>query len=46
MLEGMKNMRLLEPTVTIRSSLKEDSLVGLEQLQKALLASRRRADRF
>lgn len=39
MLEGMKNMRLLEPTVTIRSSLKEDSLVGLEQLQKALLAS-------
>ncbi len=39
MLEGMKDMRILDPMVTIRSTLKEDSLSELEQLKAALLSS-------
>ena len=39
MLEGMKDMRILDPRVTIRSTLKEDSLSELEQLKAALLSS-------
>lgn len=39
MLEGMTDMRLLEPAVTIRSSLKDDSLAQLEALGSALAAS-------
>ena len=39
LLGGMKQMRLLEPVVTIRSSLKEDSLGQLNRLKDSLLAS-------
>lgn len=39
MLEGMKDMRILDPMVTIRSTLKENSLSELEQLKAALLSS-------
>lgn len=39
MLEEMKDMRILDPMVTIRSTLKEDSLSELEQLKAALLSS-------
>ena len=38
-LETMKNMTLLEPTITIRSSLKEESYAQLMELKDALLAS-------
>nr|WP_122011636.1 FprA family A-type flavoprotein [Maliibacterium massiliense] len=38
-LEGMKQMRILEPVVTIRSSVKAESLAALAQLQQSLLAS-------
>ena len=41
LLDGMKNMRVLEPVVTIKSSLKEDSQAVLGRLQEALLASLR-----
>lgn len=39
MLEEMKGMRILEPTVTIRSALKGESLEALRSLQESLLAS-------
>ena len=35
----MKNMTLLEPTVTLKSSLKEDSRAQLEALKDAIVAS-------
>ena len=38
-LEEMKNMALLEPTVTLKSSLKEDSRAQLEALKDAIVAS-------
>lgn len=38
-LEEMKNMTLLEPTVTLKSSLKEDSRAQLEALKDAIVAS-------
>lgn len=39
LLESMKGMQVLEPVVTIRSALKEDSLASLGKLRDALLAS-------
>ncbi len=37
-LEGMKQMRILEPTVTLKSALKADSRAALDQLRDAILA--------
>ena len=39
LLGTMKNMTILEPTVTIKSSLKEDSRAKVEELKDAILAS-------
>lgn len=39
LLEGMKNMTILEPVVTVKSALKEDSRESLSQLKDALVAS-------
>ena len=41
LLEEMKQMEILEPVVTIKSSLKEDSLNSLMQLKESLIASLR-----
>lgn len=38
MLEGMKNIEIVEPMVTIRSRMKESDLPAMEQLATALLA--------
>lgn len=38
MLEGMKNVKIVEPVVTIRSRMKESDLPAMEQLATALLA--------
>ncbi len=38
-LEGMKAMKILDPAVTIKSSLKEDSLAQLNALKDAIVAS-------
>ncbi len=38
MLEGMKNIGIVEPMVTIRSRMKESDLAAMEQLAEALLA--------
>ena len=38
MLEGMKNVKIVEPMVTIRSRMKESDLPAMEQLAAALLA--------
>ena len=38
MLEGMKNVEIVEPVVTIRSRMKESDLPAMEQLATALLA--------
>lgn len=38
MLEGMKNISIVEPVVTIRSRMKDDDLSAMEQLAVALLA--------
>ena len=38
MLEGMKNMEIVEPMVTIRSRMKESDLPAMEQLATVLLA--------
>ncbi len=38
-LEGMKAMKILDPAVTIKSSLKEDSLAQLNALKGAIVAS-------
>ena len=38
MLEGMKNVAIVEPVVTIRSRMKESDLPAMEQLATALLA--------
>ena len=35
----MKNMEILEPTVTVKSALKEDSMAQIEALKDAILAS-------
>lgn len=39
LLGEMKNMQVLEPVVTIKSAVKEDSLYALEELKKNILAS-------
>lgn len=39
LLEGMKNMTILEPVVTVKSALKEGSRESLSQLKDALVAS-------
>lgn len=39
LLGEMKNMQVLEPVVTIKSAVKEDSLSALEELKKNILAS-------
>lgn len=38
MLEGMKNVKIVEPVVTIRSRMKESDLPAMEELATALLA--------
>ena len=38
MLEGMKNVEIIEPVVTIRSRMKDGDLPAMEQLATALLA--------
>ena len=38
MLEGMKNVKIVEPVVTIRSRMKESDLPAMEQLAASLLA--------
>ena len=38
MIEGMKNVKIVEPVVTIRSRMKESDLPAMEQLATALLA--------
>jgi hypothetical protein len=38
MLEGMKNIEIVEPMVTIRSRMKESDLPAMEHLAVALLA--------
>jgi flavorubredoxin len=38
MLEGMKNVKIVDPVVTIRSRMKESDLPAMEQLATALLA--------
>lgn len=42
----MKQMKILEPVVTIKSSLKEDSLDSLLQLKESLAASLRDGHSF
>ena len=39
LLEGMKNMTILEPVATVKSALKKDSRDSLSQLKDALVAS-------
>ena len=39
LLEEMKQMKLLEPAVTIKSALKGDSMEKLEELKESILAS-------
>ena len=39
LLEEMKSMEILEPVVTLKSALKDDSLAQLDALRDALLAS-------
>ena len=39
LLEGMKNMTILEPVATVKSALKKDSRDSLSQLKEALVAS-------
>ena len=46
LLEEMKQMKILEPVVTIKSSLKEDSLDSLLQLKESLAASLRDGHSF
>lgn len=46
LLEEMKQMKILEPVVTIKSSLKEDSLDSLLQLKESLAASLRGGHSF
>ena len=46
LLEDMKQMKSLEPVVTIKSSLKEDSLDSLLQLKESLAASLRDGHSF
>ena len=38
MLEGMKNMDIVEPMVTIRSRMKEEDIPVMEEMAAALLA--------
>lgn len=38
MLEGMKEIEIVEPMVTIRSRMKDSDVVAIEQLATALLA--------
>ena len=38
MLEGMKEIDIVEPMVTIRSRMKDSDVVAMEQLATALLA--------
>ena len=39
LLEEMKSMEILEPVVTLKSALKDDSLAQLDALRDALIAS-------
>ena len=38
MLEGMKNLEIVEPVVTIRSRMKDSDLPAMQQLATSLLA--------